>query len=191
LCRGRDGPRLSRVPRLRVGEVCAYAGPTRRGTLRRRCTAAAKSGRSTPVRRVSAEPPRSSRTTARAARAAALSVRFQRPISGRINASTPETSWRSRSSSTGRRSYRMSVASSDTAGYYRRMQAAVEELLILKGIVTPEDVQRQVDAMDARNYKRRREDGRRAPGAIPRTRRACWRTARPPRGTRPRVVRSS
>jgi nitrile hydratase len=34
------------------------------------------------------------------------------------------------------------------------MQAAVEELLILKGIVTPEDVQRQVDAMDARNYKR-------------------------------------
>jgi len=48
----------------------------------------------------------------------------------------------------------MSGASSDTAGYYRRMQAAVEELLILKGIVTPEDVQRQVDAMDARNYKR-------------------------------------
>ena len=48
----------------------------------------------------------------------------------------------------------MSAASSDTAGYYRRMQAAVEELLILKGIVTPEDVQRQVDAMDARNYKR-------------------------------------
>jgi nitrile hydratase len=34
------------------------------------------------------------------------------------------------------------------------MQAAVEELLILKGIVTPEDVQRQVDAMDARNFKR-------------------------------------
>ena len=48
----------------------------------------------------------------------------------------------------------MSAASSDTAGYYRRMQAAVEELLILKGIVTPEAVQRQVDAMDARNYKR-------------------------------------
>ncbi|HET9044427.1 MAG TPA: nitrile hydratase subunit alpha [Burkholderiales bacterium] len=48
----------------------------------------------------------------------------------------------------------MSAATSDTAGYYRRMQAAVEELLILKGIVTPEDVQRQVDAMDARNYKR-------------------------------------
>jgi nitrile hydratase len=48
----------------------------------------------------------------------------------------------------------MSANSPDTAGYYRRMQAAVEELLILKGIVTPEDVQRQVDAMDARNYKR-------------------------------------
>jgi nitrile hydratase len=48
----------------------------------------------------------------------------------------------------------MSAASPDTAGYYRRMQAAVEELLILKGIVTPEDVQRQVDAMDARNFKR-------------------------------------
>ena len=48
----------------------------------------------------------------------------------------------------------MSTAASDTAGYYRRMQAAVEELLILKGIVTAEDVQRQVDAMDSRNYKR-------------------------------------
>jgi nitrile hydratase len=48
----------------------------------------------------------------------------------------------------------MSVVNSDTAGYYRRMQAAVEELLILKGIVTAADVQRQVDAMDGRNYKR-------------------------------------
>jgi nitrile hydratase len=46
------------------------------------------------------------------------------------------------------------LARSESAGYYRRMQAAVEELLILKGIVTPEDVQRQVDAMDQRNYKR-------------------------------------
>jgi nitrile hydratase len=34
------------------------------------------------------------------------------------------------------------------------MQAAVEELLILKGIVTAEEVQRQVDAMDSRSYKR-------------------------------------
>jgi nitrile hydratase len=45
-------------------------------------------------------------------------------------------------------------ARSESAGYYRRMQAAVEELLILKGIVTAADVQQQVDAMDARNYKR-------------------------------------
>lgn len=42
----------------------------------------------------------------------------------------------------------------DSRGYYRRMQAAVEELLILKGIVTAADVQRQVDAMEGRNYKR-------------------------------------
>jgi nitrile hydratase len=48
----------------------------------------------------------------------------------------------------------MSAVTSGTAGYYRRMQAAVEELLILKGIVTAEDVQRQVDAMDGRSYKR-------------------------------------
>ena len=41
-----------------------------------------------------------------------------------------------------------------TRGYYRRMQSAVEELLILKGIVTPEDLQRQVDAMDSRSYER-------------------------------------
>ena len=48
----------------------------------------------------------------------------------------------------------MTHVPSDNAGYYRRMQAAVEELLILKGLVTPEEVQRQVDAMDARSYKR-------------------------------------
>ncbi|HSD54348.1 MAG TPA: nitrile hydratase subunit alpha [Burkholderiales bacterium] len=47
----------------------------------------------------------------------------------------------------------MSAAASDT-GYYRRMQAAVEELLILKGVVSAADVQREVDAMDRRNYKR-------------------------------------
>jgi nitrile hydratase len=41
-----------------------------------------------------------------------------------------------------------------TRGYYRRMQSAVEELLILKGIVTPEDLQRQVDAMERRSYER-------------------------------------
>ena len=40
------------------------------------------------------------------------------------------------------------------AGYYRRMQAAVEELLILKGVVTPDDVDRQVEAMASRDYTR-------------------------------------
>ncbi len=42
----------------------------------------------------------------------------------------------------------------DTRGYYRRMQSAVEELLILKGLVTPEDIARQVEAMDRRDYRR-------------------------------------
>jgi nitrile hydratase len=41
-----------------------------------------------------------------------------------------------------------------TRGYYRRMQSAVEELLILKGIVTPEDIRRQVEAMESRSYER-------------------------------------
>jgi nitrile hydratase len=45
-------------------------------------------------------------------------------------------------------------AGQDTRGYYRRMQAAVEELLILKGIVTPEDIRREVAAMEARSYER-------------------------------------
>jgi nitrile hydratase len=43
---------------------------------------------------------------------------------------------------------------SDTRGYYRRMQAAVEELLILKGIVTAGDVDRQVAAMEERGPER-------------------------------------
>lgn len=42
----------------------------------------------------------------------------------------------------------------DTRGYYKRMQAAVEELLILKGVFTREDVDRAVAAMDARDYRR-------------------------------------
>jgi len=42
----------------------------------------------------------------------------------------------------------------DTQGYYKRMQAAVEELLILKGIFTKDDVDRQVVAMEGRDYKR-------------------------------------
>ena len=39
-------------------------------------------------------------------------------------------------------------------GYYRRMQAAVEELLILKGVVTAADVDRQVAAMASRTPAR-------------------------------------
>ncbi len=42
----------------------------------------------------------------------------------------------------------------DSVGYYRRMQAAVEELLILKGVFTAADVDRQVEAMDSRSYER-------------------------------------
>jgi nitrile hydratase subunit alpha len=47
-----------------------------------------------------------------------------------------------------------SATESDSRGYYRRMQTAVEELLILKGVVTADDVARQVAAMDARSYHR-------------------------------------
>jgi nitrile hydratase len=46
------------------------------------------------------------------------------------------------------------TADSDTRGYYRRMQAAVEELLILKGVFTAADVDRQVEAMEGRDYRR-------------------------------------
>ncbi len=42
----------------------------------------------------------------------------------------------------------------DSVGYYRRMQAAVEELLILKGVFTAVDVDRQVEAMDGRTHER-------------------------------------
>ena len=42
----------------------------------------------------------------------------------------------------------------NTRGYYRRMQAAVEELLILKGVVTAADVDRQVEAMASRSPER-------------------------------------
>lgn len=41
-----------------------------------------------------------------------------------------------------------------TQGYYKRMQAAVEELLVLKGIVTREEIDREVEAMEARDYRR-------------------------------------
>ena len=39
----------------------------------------------------------------------------------------------------------------DSCGYYRRMQSAVEELLILKGVFSGIDVDRQVAAMDSRD----------------------------------------
>jgi nitrile hydratase len=42
----------------------------------------------------------------------------------------------------------------DSVGYYRRMQAAVEELLILKGVFSPADVDRQVEAMASRSHAR-------------------------------------
>lgn len=44
------------------------------------------------------------------------------------------------------------VDPAEREGYYKRMQAAVEELLILRGVFTKEDVDRQVAAMDARTY---------------------------------------
>jgi nitrile hydratase len=39
----------------------------------------------------------------------------------------------------------------DTLTYYREMEAAVRELLIDKGVLTAEDVRRQVEKMDGRN----------------------------------------
>jgi nitrile hydratase len=42
----------------------------------------------------------------------------------------------------------------DTLTYYRAMEIAVRELLIEKGIITPEDVRRQVEDMDGRNAGR-------------------------------------
>jgi nitrile hydratase len=42
----------------------------------------------------------------------------------------------------------------DSVGYYRRMQAAVEELLILRGVFSAVDVDRQVEAMGGRSHER-------------------------------------
>jgi nitrile hydratase len=39
-------------------------------------------------------------------------------------------------------------------GYYRRLQAAVEELLVLKGLVTREAIDREVAAMQSRGHER-------------------------------------
>jgi nitrile hydratase len=44
--------------------------------------------------------------------------------------------------------------SADTAGYYRRMQSAVEELLVLRGMVSREEIDAQVKSMESRNYQR-------------------------------------
>jgi nitrile hydratase len=41
-----------------------------------------------------------------------------------------------------------------SAGYYRRMQTAVEELLVLRGVVTREQIDAQVEAMQSRNHER-------------------------------------
>ena len=43
---------------------------------------------------------------------------------------------------------------SDKRGYYPRMQAAVEALLILKGIISAEDIERELAAMAGRDYRR-------------------------------------
>jgi nitrile hydratase len=44
--------------------------------------------------------------------------------------------------------------STDTAGYYRRMQSAVEELLVLRGVLKREDIDTQIAAMASRDYRR-------------------------------------
>ena len=45
------------------------------------------------------------------------------------------------------------ASDAERIGYYRRMQAAVEELLILNGVVTREDVDAEAAAMAARSYR--------------------------------------
>jgi nitrile hydratase len=47
-----------------------------------------------------------------------------------------------------------SAPDAETYGYYRRMQSALEELLILKGVFTRAEVDQAVAAMDARDYRR-------------------------------------
>ena len=43
------------------------------------------------------------------------------------------------------------LGTEDSRGYYRRMQSAIEELLILKGVFSGADVEREVAAMESRN----------------------------------------
>lgn len=45
-------------------------------------------------------------------------------------------------------------SSEESLGYYRRLQAAVEELLVMKGLLTGEDIDRQIRAMDERDHTR-------------------------------------
>lgn len=42
----------------------------------------------------------------------------------------------------------------ESLGYYQRLEAAVEGLLFLKGILKPEDLEQQMKAMDERDYTR-------------------------------------
>jgi nitrile hydratase subunit alpha len=42
----------------------------------------------------------------------------------------------------------------ESNGYYRRLQAAVEELLVLKGVFSAAHVDAQVEAMESRGYER-------------------------------------
>ena len=49
---------------------------------------------------------------------------------------------------------------SDKRGYYPRMQAAVEALLILKGIISAEDIEREIAAMAGRDYRSRSSNSR-------------------------------
>jgi nitrile hydratase subunit alpha len=46
------------------------------------------------------------------------------------------------------------VSDPSATGEYRRLQAAIEELLILKGIVAREEIDAEVAAMDARDHTR-------------------------------------
>ena len=46
------------------------------------------------------------------------------------------------------------MSDSSSAGEYRRLQAAIEELLILKGVVAREEIDAEVAAMDARDHTR-------------------------------------
>ena len=48
----------------------------------------------------------------------------------------------------------LSDADDGSRGYYRRLQSAMEELLIMKGVLTRAEIDRQVAEMTARGYER-------------------------------------